>query len=101
MALVLVCLVGGYCAWDVASYAYALHVESKWRSQPPSTRVELESLLGLYDSRDIEPSESQLGSGTELETGQKMVQYRLLWKAELDVVYDTVDTIVAIFTSYE
>jgi hypothetical protein len=30
-----------------------------------------------------------------------MVQYRLLYRAPLDVVYTTNDAIVAIYTSYE
>ena len=33
--------------------------------------------------------------------GERMIQYRLLYSAPLDVVYTSNNTIVAIYTSYE
>ena len=84
-----------------ASYGWALHLESKWRSAETKTRADLEACLSLYSHHEIEPSESGWGSTHELKNGEKMVQYLLLWSAPLDVVYDADDRVVAIYTSYE
>jgi hypothetical protein len=86
---------------ETAPYWWALHLESKWASARPTTRAELESFLSLYYQRDIQPSQSSWGHSYQLEPGERMTQYRLLYRAPLDVVYTTNDTIVAIYTSYE
>jgi hypothetical protein len=84
-----------------APYMWASHLESRWHPTNPKTKTELESFLSLYSQRDIQPSESGWGSNHQLQPGERMTQYLLLWNAPLDVVYTSNDTIVAIYTSYE
>jgi hypothetical protein len=91
--------------WFVASgnlaYLYALHLESKWAPANPQTKLELENYLSLYSTREIEPAESMWGENYVLQDNEKMIQYRILWSAPLDVVYDKQNNIVNIYTSYE
>ncbi len=88
--------------WDMAAYFYALELEKAWTSAQPRTRLELETMLHLYTTREICPCESMWGRwGEALEPGQHMTQYRLLGAAPLDVVYDEHDQIQNIWTSYE
>lgn len=84
-----------------APYVWASHLESKWHPADPKTKTELESFLSLYSQRDIQPSTSGWGSSHQLQPGERMTQYLLLWNAPLDVVYTGNDMIVAIYTSYE
>ena len=84
-----------------APYMWASHLESKWYPAHPRTKTELEAFLSLYSQRDIQPSESDWGRNHQLQSGERMTQYLLLWNAPLDVVYTSDDTIVAIYTSYE
>lgn len=74
------------------------HVRSKVLT---TTRVQLESFLSLYSQREIQPSQSDWGRDYQLKPGERMIQYMLLYRAPLDVVYTTNDTIAAIYTSYE
>jgi hypothetical protein len=84
-------------------YFWALHLESKWGPTHPQTRVELESHLSIYSRHNIEPSQSPWGKGRQLQPGERIVQYWLLYSpsAPLDVIYPNNDAIVAIYTSYE
>jgi len=82
-------------------YMWASHLESKWYPANPKTKMELESFLSLYSRHDIQPSQSDWGRGYQLQPGERMTQYLLLWSAPLDVVYTSNDAIVAIYTSYE
>jgi hypothetical protein len=91
----------GISVVQFAPYAWALHLESKWTQAQPSTKAQLESLLSLYSQHDIQPTQSLWGHDHELHSGERMVQYLLLWREPLDVVYSTNDRIVAIYTSYE
>jgi len=84
-----------------APYVWASHLESKWHPANPKTKAELESFLSLYSQRDIQTSQSDWGRDHQLQPGERMTQYLLLWNAPLDVVYTSNDTIVAIYTSYE
>jgi hypothetical protein len=86
---------------QTAPYLWALHLESKWFPAHPATRAELESFLSLYSRHDIQPSQSYWGHDHQLQPGERMTQYLLLWREPLDVVYRSNDTIVAIYTSYE
>jgi uncharacterized membrane protein len=88
-------------AGELCSYYWALHLESKWSAAKPTTRVQLESFLSLYSQREIQPSQSDWGRDYQLKPGERMIQYMLLYRAPLDVVYTTNDTIAAIYTSYE
>lgn len=82
-------------------YMWASYLESRWRPVNPKSRAELESFLSLYSRRDIQPSQSDWGRGHQLEPGERMTQYLLLWNAPMEVVYSSNDGIVAIYTSYE
>jgi hypothetical protein len=87
---------------DLTAYSYALHLESKWIRSEPNTRAELESLLALSRASEISPEESLWGRWfVSLKPGERMVQYRILGVAPLDVVYDRHDHIQSIITSYE
>lgn len=90
-------------ASGTAAYLYALHLESKWSKAKPKTKTDLEKHLHFYSLREIQPHDSPWSNGYELEDGERMMQYRLLWNKNcpLDVVYDRNDAIQAIFTSYE
>ena len=98
--LLLLCGFLAAVVWS-APYMWASRLEARWHPANPKTKVELESFLSLYSQRDIQPSESGWGSNHELQSGERMTQYLLLWSAPLDVVYASNDTIVAIYTSYE
>ncbi|PYJ80667.1 MAG: hypothetical protein DME22_23715 [Verrucomicrobia bacterium] len=86
---------------EIAPYFWALHLESKWSAAKPTTQAQLEACLSLYTQRNIQPSQSDWGHSYQLGPGERMTQYRLLYRAPLDVVYGSNDTIVVIYTSYE
>jgi len=86
---------------EIAPYLWALHLEDKWHAASPKTKAQLESCLSLYSEREIQTSQSMWGHDYRLQPGERMVQYRLLYSAPLDVVYTSTNTIVAIYTSYE
>ena len=86
---------------EIAPYFCALHLESKWSAAKPTTQAQLEACLSLYTQRNIQPSQSDWGHSYQLGPGERMTQYRLLYRAPLDVVYGGNDTIVVIYTSYE
>jgi hypothetical protein len=87
----------------IGPYLWALHLESNWVPAHPKNRAELESYLSLYSKHEIQPSQSPWGNRYQLQSGERMIQYWLLYSsgAPLDVVYTTNDMIVAIYTSYE
>lgn len=85
----------------MASYFYALHLESRWQPANPRTRQELEQYLSLYTAHRIAPSESLWGKTYKLGSNEEMIQYRILYRAPLDVVYDEKSRVVRIFRSYE
>ena len=88
--------------WIVeAPYLYALYLESNWSKVNPTSRAGLEKYLHLYSTREISPSESNWGRDYKLGEGERMVQYLILWKEPLDVVYDKDENIMVIYTSYE
>jgi len=87
--------------WDATAYIYALRLEHYWLAADPQTRQELETHLSLYSTRQIQTEESSWGNYYQLAENERMIQYRILWKAELDVVYDDRDNVVMILTSYE
>ncbi len=86
------------------SYIYALHLESKW-SNKVSHKSELEAIIYkipfLVQQKEIEPSKSEWGNEYHLNSGERMVQYTIMWQSELDIVYDENEVIVKSFTSYE
>ena len=86
---------------EVLPYFYALHLEAQWSPSKPRTREELEAFLSLYSRREIHPSQSHWGRDYALRPGEQMIQYLILWRAPLDVVYSSNDAVVAIYTSYE
>jgi len=86
---------------SITAYVYALSLEESWSQADPGTKAELEKHLSLYSTKTIQPSQSDWGKGYVLANGERMIQYRILWNAELDVVYDSSDKIMEIFTSYE
>jgi hypothetical protein len=86
---------------EIAPYFWALHLEAKWNAVNPTTKAQLESCLSLYSERQIQTSQSMWGHDYQLQPGERMVQYRLLYTEPLDVVYTSTNTIVAIYTSYE
>jgi hypothetical protein len=90
-----------FAAISFAPYVWASHLEAKWQPANPKTKAELESYLSLYTKRDIQPSQSEWGNQYQLQPGEQMTQYLLLWNAPLDVVYTSNNTVVAIYTSYE
>ena len=82
-------------------YAWALHLEAKWHPADPGTMADLESHLSLYSRQDIPPATPGWGMNHQLQPGERMTRYLLLWNAPLDVVYTGDDRIVKIYTSYE
>ena len=94
-------IVVGLVVWDGAAYIYACRMEASWSRANPQTRADLEQHLSLYTTRTIHPSQSDWGSNHQLAPGERMLQYRILGAAELDVVYDTNDRVRMIYTSYE
>ena len=90
-------------AAELTPYLWACHLESKWSAANPETKAQLEACLSLYSKREIQPSQSAWGRNLypELGPGERMTQYRLLYRAPLDVVYRSNDTIVVMLTSYE
>jgi len=91
----------GFAVISFAPYAWAIHLEGRWRPASPKTKAELESYLSLYSQRDIQPSRSSWGRDYQLRLGERMTQYLLLWNAPLDVVYSSNDMVISIYTSYE
>ena len=85
------------------AYLFALYLESKWEPAHPETRGDLEKYLHLYNKRQIKPKESMWGNEYALKPNERMIQYHILWnkRIPLDVVYDSKDNIIEIFTSYE
>jgi hypothetical protein len=85
------------------AYIYARYLESKWAPAAPKTKQALEKHLHLYYTRTIDPKDSMWGSHYQLRENEHMIQYCILWnkRCPLDVVYDSQDNIVRIFTSYE
>jgi hypothetical protein len=86
---------------EIAPYFWALHLEAKWNAANPKTKAQLESFLSLYSEHEIQTSQSMWGHDYQLQPGERMIQYRLLYTEPLDVVYTSSNTIVAIYTSYE
>jgi len=82
-------------------YWWALHLESKWVPAHPKTRAELESHLSLYSQHEIPAAKSPWGKNRPIESGERIVEYDLLYLAPLDVIYTTNDTIAQIYTAYE
>jgi len=91
----------GFAVVSFAPYVWASHLESRWHPANPKTKAELESYLSLYSQHNIQPSQSDWGRSHQLQPGERMTQYLLLWSAPLDVVYSSNDVVVAIYTSYE
>jgi hypothetical protein len=92
--------------WFVAgvpAYFYALYLEGNWTKAEVKTKKELEQYLHLYSLHKIEPNDSFWGNNYVLKEGERIMQYRILWRKDcpLDVVYDENDNIKTIFTSYE
>ncbi len=83
------------------AYIYAGYLESKWVAASPQTQSDLEKVLNLYSKHSIDPKDSMWGYDYVLKNDEKMIQYLILWKAPLDVVYNRNDEIKRIFTSYE
>lgn len=102
-AAVLVAAAAWFTATGGTAYLYALHLESQWRKAAPKTRADLEKHLHGYSLREIQPKDSIWGRGHELQPGERMMQYRILWNQNcpLDVVYDSDGHVRAIYTSYE
>jgi hypothetical protein len=90
-----------WLAWDSTPYLYAVYLEEQWRAAKPKTKTELESHLSLYREQAIDPAQSDWGRYHELKPDERMVQYLILGRAPLDVVYNSSNDIVAIYTSYE
>ena len=90
-------------AAEFTPYLWACHLESKWSAANPETKAQLEACLSLYSKHEIQPSQSAWGRNLypQLGPGERMTQYRLLYRAPLDVVYRSNDTIVVMLTSYE
>ena len=102
IAAVTLVIVTAWFIWSgTLGYFWALHLESRWVPAAPRSRADLERHLFLYSTRIIEPRESAWGRGYQLKPNEFMLQYRLLWSAPLDVVYDDGGMIQAIYTSYE
>ena len=102
-AIALVAALIWFTADGGPAYFYALHLESKWSKADPKTKADLEKYLHCYSLREIKPKDSMWGNGYELKSGERMMQYGILWNnnCPLDVVYDKDDNISAIYTSYE
>jgi hypothetical protein len=85
------------------AYGYASYLEAKWIKDHPKTKGDLEKYLNLYSLHQIDPKTSMWGWHYELQPGERMMQYRILWNKNcpLDVVYDESDKIIHIYTSYE
>ena len=107
VGIIIVCLVLAGATWFTViggtAYIYAGYLESKWIKGNPKTKTEIEKYLNYYSLHSIDPKDSLWGKRHQLQDGERMVQYRILWnsKCPLDVVYDRNDNIKAIFTSYE
>ena len=101
--IALVAAIIWFTAIGGTAYLYALHLESKWSKANPKTKVEMENYLHCYTLREIQPKDSMWGNGYELKSGERMMQYCILWNKNcpLDVVYDKDDNISVIYTSYE
>jgi hypothetical protein len=84
-----------------AAYVYACSLEDLTLSA--DTRSEMEGIVRLSSSREIQPEDSSWGNGYALRPGEEMVQYHILWHdaCPLDVVYDEAGRVQAVFTSYE
>jgi len=89
-----------WVAWW-APYMWASHLELTWFPAKPKTRVEMESYLSLYSTREIQPSKSDWGRKHVLREGDRMIQYMILWAAPLEVVYDCNNNLLTFYTSYE
>lgn len=88
---------------DCGSYCVALTMEPLWLGQGVNTRGQLERRLFFTRSRQIDPADSMWGHVHRLKPGEQMIQYGIMWNFDcpLDVVYDSLDRIVQIYTSYE
>ena len=88
---------------SIPAYFYARYCEKKFIKRNPQTKAELEKILRFYSLHAIDPKESSWGHLHVFQEGERMMQYRILWRKDtpLDVVYDEHDNIKNIFTSYE
>lgn len=104
VGILLLALISGFLSiggLDGTSYMFACLLESRWSEADPKTKIEMESYLHLYTTKQIHPTNSGWGSHYELKNGERMIQYMILFRSPLDVVYDSNDFVKAIFTSYE
>ena len=90
-----------FFASGVGPYFYACSLED--RTLSAKTREDMEKIVSLSSSHEIEPKDSMWGSRYTIKPGERMIQYRILWHewCPLDVVYDDADRVQAVFTSYE
>jgi hypothetical protein len=67
-----------------------------------TTEHELESrMMAFYSKSAILPSQSYMGRGHVMKSGQRMIRYVIFAKEPLDIVYNSDDTIAAFYVSYE
>ena len=99
IALVLIC--AAIPAYFFASYKLADAQYERLVRKKPGNRQQVEELLYLHTTREIEMRESLWGSAYVLRPGEKCMQYMILGREPIDVVYDSEGEVCQIFASYE
>ncbi len=84
-----------YVSYFLAEYQYERIVRMN-----PRTKTEVEELLFLYSSRQIEIKESSLRYYS-LKPGEECYQYLILRREPIEAVYDVRGNLKTIFCSYE
>jgi hypothetical protein len=92
---------GAYIIFRIISYYLADHEYEKLVQIKPATRVEVEQVLFLYSAKQIDIKKSMWGKTYQLESGDVCLQYLILWREPIDIVFDKENHVKAIFSSFE
>ena len=82
--------------YPVAIYQYEKLVEAN-----PQVKNTVEKSLFLYRSQTIDIKDSLWGKATTLKDGEYCQQYLILNREPIDVIYDSEERVLRIFSSFE
>lgn len=113
LAIFLITIIVWFHNTGVFSYIYTLNLENQWNKLEESnkllskktSRMDFEKILYkipfLVKHKKVTPAQSGWGNDYKMQDGEIMIQYTIASKCDMEVVYDSNNDIVVIFTSYE
>jgi hypothetical protein len=87
--------------YPAVSYWWADHEYRKLIRQKVGTKADVESLLFLYSAKQIEIKESMWGRDYKLRPGDFCVQYNIMGRDPIDIIFDHDNRVQMILSSYE